>query len=400
MNGEPKKLKDQDGIYILPVTHSDLVYVEPNKTLTQRLTEGGTGKSAYQTWIDLGNTGTEQDFLNSLKGAKGDPGTASLAINDSVTNTATSWSGSKINSMIFQAKTLDSAITKAADITTSGIYRLLPSRLSDIPPEILTRQTLLTANINTDSSKMFIIQEIQADNQDQSTYVGYKHYQGTSVYWHRIQTNRDRQFVDKRMVLLGDSIMTMVDKYAMEKRTGFSIDNLALGGSSVALRSNINMAPTWDPKALVTISKTGTENSIPIENYDYGMIFIGTNDWGNSHPLGTIDGTDELTILGAYNVAIQNLLTRKPDLKLLIATPMYRNGGEITAGGYPKLSEVGKGIESLAKKYSIPVLNMMEKGMISDFNKSVFLVSDLLHPNEVGKPMITNKFISFILNSY
>lgn len=32
------------------------------------------GKSAYQTWLDLGNTGTEQDFIKSLKGAKGDKG--------------------------------------------------------------------------------------------------------------------------------------------------------------------------------------------------------------------------------------------------------------------------------------------------------------------------------------
>ena len=32
------------------------------------------GKSAYQSWLDLGNTGTEQDFIVSLKGAKGDKG--------------------------------------------------------------------------------------------------------------------------------------------------------------------------------------------------------------------------------------------------------------------------------------------------------------------------------------
>lgn len=32
------------------------------------------GKSAYQSWLDLGNTGTEQDFIRSLKGAKGDKG--------------------------------------------------------------------------------------------------------------------------------------------------------------------------------------------------------------------------------------------------------------------------------------------------------------------------------------
>lgn len=36
--------------------------------------DGRDGASAYQVWIDNGNTGTEQDFLNSLKGPKGDAG--------------------------------------------------------------------------------------------------------------------------------------------------------------------------------------------------------------------------------------------------------------------------------------------------------------------------------------
>lgn len=35
---------------------------------------GDTGKSAYQIWLDEGNTGTEEDFLNYLKGSKGDKG--------------------------------------------------------------------------------------------------------------------------------------------------------------------------------------------------------------------------------------------------------------------------------------------------------------------------------------
>ena len=35
---------------------------------------GLDGKSAYQVWVDLGNEGTEEDFINNLKGEKGDPG--------------------------------------------------------------------------------------------------------------------------------------------------------------------------------------------------------------------------------------------------------------------------------------------------------------------------------------
>ncbi|WDS62242.1 virion structural protein [Pseudomonas phage D6] len=36
---------------------------------------GPVGKSAYQSWLDIGNTGTESDFIASLKGTKGDRGT-------------------------------------------------------------------------------------------------------------------------------------------------------------------------------------------------------------------------------------------------------------------------------------------------------------------------------------
>ena len=35
---------------------------------------GIDGKSAYQIWLEAGNTGTEEDYLNSLKGADGEPG--------------------------------------------------------------------------------------------------------------------------------------------------------------------------------------------------------------------------------------------------------------------------------------------------------------------------------------
>jgi hypothetical protein len=36
--------------------------------------QGAAGKSAYELWIDEGNSGSVQDFLDSLKGAQGDNG--------------------------------------------------------------------------------------------------------------------------------------------------------------------------------------------------------------------------------------------------------------------------------------------------------------------------------------
>ena len=41
--------------------------------------DGVDGKSAYQIWLDAGNTGSEQDFLNSLKGQNGADGTDGVA---------------------------------------------------------------------------------------------------------------------------------------------------------------------------------------------------------------------------------------------------------------------------------------------------------------------------------
>ena len=38
-------------------------------------TPGPQGISAYQTWLNLGNSGTETDFINSLTGPQGNPGT-------------------------------------------------------------------------------------------------------------------------------------------------------------------------------------------------------------------------------------------------------------------------------------------------------------------------------------
>lgn len=45
-----------------------------NQAIKEAKEQAKPGKSAYQTWIDQGNKGTEQDFLNSLKGAKGETG--------------------------------------------------------------------------------------------------------------------------------------------------------------------------------------------------------------------------------------------------------------------------------------------------------------------------------------
>ena len=47
-----------------------------NNGISSGFLRGANGKSAYLLWLDAGNDGTEQDFLNSLKGMQGESGPA------------------------------------------------------------------------------------------------------------------------------------------------------------------------------------------------------------------------------------------------------------------------------------------------------------------------------------
>ena len=59
-----------------------IVKDEVNKTKRLNMTfvparkgdKGDKGESSYETWLREGNIGSEQDFINSLKGQKGDKG--------------------------------------------------------------------------------------------------------------------------------------------------------------------------------------------------------------------------------------------------------------------------------------------------------------------------------------
>jgi hypothetical protein len=85
---------------------------------------GLDGKSAYQIWIDAGNTGSEADYIASLKGAKGDQGDPGVAFDNSQTLNDKTWTSSKIKSELdTKANT-----TSLATVATSGSYTDLTNK--------------------------------------------------------------------------------------------------------------------------------------------------------------------------------------------------------------------------------------------------------------------------------
>ena len=79
-----KVIKNAVNTYTIELTYTDLTTLTTYTTIKDITVglaiqgkdgyQGSDGKSAYQIWLDAGNIGTEEDYLNSLKGADGDPG--------------------------------------------------------------------------------------------------------------------------------------------------------------------------------------------------------------------------------------------------------------------------------------------------------------------------------------
>lgn len=67
--------------YITDIADDSITEAKLSEDVREKLNQGGgsgekgeNGKSAYEIWLEQGNSGSEQDFLNSLKGEKGEKG--------------------------------------------------------------------------------------------------------------------------------------------------------------------------------------------------------------------------------------------------------------------------------------------------------------------------------------
>ncbi len=69
-------------------------------------------------------------------------------------------------------------------------------------------------------------------------------------------------------------------------------------------------------------------DKLNLQKADYYTIFLGTNDWWQGKPLGTIDdyqkNTGTSTFFGAYRVIIDKLKSMNSKAKIVLMTPMQR----------------------------------------------------------------------------
>lgn len=198
----------------------------------------------------------------------------------------------------------------------------------------------------------------------------------------------------KNVLWLGDSI-THTGNYIPYTiaRTGMkSIANYAVPGSGVG-----SMADKITPQIL---ANTGVIS-----------IFGGTNDYGGSRPLGSIqdarpdydDSVHKSFYFDVYQV-LHKIYSIEPDAKVVFSTPLTRK--KIVVDGVPvsrknkagyRLEDYVKAIKEVSKRYPVTVCDLFSESGITSSNLSQYTL-DAVHPNREGGELISKK-MSMCINA-
>ncbi len=152
---------------------------------------------------------------------------------------------------------------------------------------------------------------------------------------------------------------------------------------------------------------------------DIIFVFGGTNDFQQNIPMGewyTLSGTtrtvnyDKTTFRGALTTLCEALLTKFPNKRNVLITPLHRY---TYPGDYTELQANSQGlyledyvnaIKEAGKIYSIPVIDLYSESGLCPMNAksaaTYFHSSDKLHPNATGHRVIADVIMGFLDRTY
>ncbi|WP_407389401.1 GDSL-type esterase/lipase family protein [Carnobacterium jeotgali] len=127
--------------------------------------------------------------------------------------------------------------------------------------------------------------------------------------------------------------------------------------------------------------------------HSLATIEAGTNDFKLNVPMGELkepgfSTLDRTTFMGAYQTLIEYILNQKPNIRIVLFTPLQRDSGGyngwsfINPAGH-SLDDYREAILKLGKLYGLPVCDLYVNSGFNKFTLSIFTM-DGLHPNDVG----------------
>ena len=254
----------------------------------------------------------------------------------------------------------------------------------------------------------------------------------------KLDTDEQKLAHHERMLCIGDSITAFdgqnsigtgvgrdgmrYSDYMQIFRPGITLTNIGIGGTRLAQRTaTLPDTPTDNSHAYAALdmvnlvkavcsgdfsvqdaaatyladvgitAKIARAKLVDITKIDIVTILGGTNDWTGNQTLGTVDGTDETTTLGALNTIISTLLTANPRIRIYIALPPVRYVGSTYTDPYwcdtyqnengQTLIDLCESLESVAANKYTPVIDLhRDLGWNKENFWSFFISPDGTHP--------------------
>lgn len=204
------------------------------------------------------------------------------------------------------------------------------------------------------------------------------------------------QMEGKAFVFYGDSITAGLGVPDEDKRYidllqdayGFYAYNGAVSGASL----------TKGDKTINDIYSQLEASEYLYRDADYISIFMGTNDFGMSRPLGSAsDQPGTGTVYASLRKVLDIITTANPDVKIMLLTPLYRcdgsnSGFTSTNNANYTLADVTKAIRTVGEEYNCKVVDMTN--VVNAENYKTLLNKDKLHVKAAGYAAMKEAIVS------
>lgn len=309
---------------------------------------GPDGKSAYQLWLELGNTGTEQDFFNSIKGSDGKNGSDG-------TNGANGKDGKGI-----------SKIEKTATVGLVDTYTIT-----------YTDGTKSTYNVTNGKDG--------ADGTSGS---------GTNSALAYLKTLKCGIMGDS--ITYGAGINHNTESYpALLKAEFKDVINYGINATFVTYKEGDNKAMCIRYADMA-------------DDLDVIIVMGGTNDFASRSGEGTFgepDSMDYTTFYGALNVLMKGLVEKYLGKEIFFCTPIHINynglkSSDVRTNG-KNLYDYRNAIIERCAAHSIHCIDIFGISGMDIENSEIakdYFTWDGCHPNVIGAKRLHDKILNEVIN--
>ena len=395
------------------------------------------GDSAYHTWLEQGNSGTEAEFLASLKGVDGkdyvltDADKAEIAAMVSITaptqtvsflETAAKTEGAYARWSTSSAMVKESVAAVwsyyRGDVEAGTTYHLKAYTVGDAYAVLfLNAAGGLVSTVPTTPSATGELVETEMTvpdgavtmivNEQATILSGSFGLDGVVVESETTGGTAavaNGYFAGKVLLACGDSITDAYDLSANNgsyvksyaelaaERLGMTYRKDAVSGSTMAYNADSGVS-TASTKAF---ANTRYQN---LPAFDYLTLWFGWND-GVYSALGTIEDTDNTTFYGAYKTVLEYVVTNNPTKKIGVVVPKLKPNQSLIAP-----DAMAQAVRDVSKLYGVPCLDLANYNECSSLwsvdnaaqqARNAALTFDGTHPNQAGHEYLSTMYEAFL----